>query len=63
MKLNDLNLRVKCTELDNVLEAFKIANNAIYFNDKSDYLNALYNICKVIKPDLSEDEIGKEYMD
>lgn len=63
MNLKDLNIEVKCTELDNVLEAFKIANNAIYLNDRNDYLRALYDVCKAINPDLNKDEIGKVYID
>lgn len=36
---------------------FEIANNAIYFNDRSDYLTALRQICHVIKPD--DETIGE----
>ena len=37
---------------DTILEeVFKIANNAIYFRDKSDYLTALNEICNAIHPD------------
>ena len=32
-------------------EVFKIANNAIYFRDNSDYLTALNEICNAIHPD------------
>ena len=44
-------------------EAFKIANNAIYFNDSSDYLSALYQICKKLNPAISEYNIGLEYLE
>jgi hypothetical protein len=37
---------------------FEIANNAIYFRDNSDYLTALYQICKIIKPD--DESIGEK---
>jgi len=39
------------------LKIFEIANNAIYFNDRSDYLTALRQICHVIKPD--DETIGE----
>lgn len=63
MKFKDLDINVKCTELDNVLEAFKIANNTIYLNDRSDYLGALYDVCKALNPDIDVNEIGKRYID
>ncbi|WP_236893687.1 hypothetical protein [Clostridium botulinum] len=44
-------------------KAFAIANNAIYFNDRSDYLSALYEICKTIKPNIDECEIGNKYLE
>lgn len=44
-------------------KAFAIANNAIYFNDRSDYLSALWDVCKILKSPLSEDEIGKKYLE
>lgn len=44
-------------------KAFAIANNAIYFNDRSDYLSALWDVCKMLKSPLSEDEIGKKYLE
>jgi hypothetical protein len=31
-------------------KAFKEANNAIYFADNSDYLPALYSICRCLRP-------------
>ena len=36
---------------------FQIANNAIYFDDNSDYKTALYEICNVIKP--NDETIGE----
>ncbi|KEI94998.1 hypothetical protein N496_18685 (plasmid) [Clostridium botulinum A2B3 87] len=44
-------------------KAFVIANNAIYFNDRSDYLSVLYEICKTIKPNIDECEIGNKYLE
>ncbi|KHD14359.1 hypothetical protein [Clostridium butyricum] len=43
-------------------KAFAIANNAIYFNDRSDYLTALYEICEMLKP-IDCTEIGKKYIE
>jgi hypothetical protein len=40
--------------------AFAAANNAIYFNDNSDYLGALYEVCKAIKPSMEVDLIGSK---
>lgn len=44
-------------------KVFAIANNAIYFNDSSDYLSALYEICRTIKPNIGDCEIGNEYFE
>lgn len=43
-------------------KAFAVANNAIYFNDCSDYLSALYEVCNELNSD-SEYEPGKEYIE
>lgn len=43
--------------------AFRIANNAIYFDDNSDYCSALWDICMILKPQLSESEIGQVYIE
>lgn len=48
---------------DKIKRAFKIANNAIYFNDNSDYETALWDICTILKPELSEDKIGQKYLE
>lgn len=48
---------------DAVHRAFKIANNAIYFNDNSDYETALWDICNTLNPELNEDEIGQNYLE
>lgn len=45
------------------MKAFSIANNAIYFNDKHDYLSALYEICKTLNPKLNEELIGNKYIE
>ena len=63
MKREDLVLTIKCTELDNVIKAFKIANNAIYLNDKSNCLKVLYAICKTLNPEVDIKEIGKKYLE
>lgn len=47
--------------LDGARKAFKIANNAIYFDDNSDYRSALWEICKVLSPKIDEEEIGSKY--
>lgn len=44
-------------------KAFAIANNAIYFNDRSDYLSALWDVCMMLNPQISEDEVGKKYLE
>ena len=31
-------------------KAYATANNAVYFNDGSDYMSALFNVCKTLKP-------------
>lgn len=42
-------------------KVFQIANNAIYFQDNSDYLTALYEICHAIKP--GNQTIGEEFIE
>ncbi len=44
-------------------KAFAIANNAIYFNDRSDYLSALFDVCTMLKPKFECSEIGKKYIE
>jgi len=39
---------------DKETEVYKIANNALYFNDNSDYETTLYEILKVLNPDLED---------
>jgi hypothetical protein len=58
-----MNLKVDLLSLENVLEAAKIANNAIYFNDNSDYRSALFDICKTLCADLKDSYIGKNYIE
>jgi hypothetical protein len=43
-------------------KAFSIANNVIYFNDRSDYLSALYEVCKALKPTIEDEKIGIKYI-
>lgn len=42
--------------------AYAEANNAIYFNDNSDYLSALYEVCKALNP-TEEKNFGKKYIE
>ena len=44
-------------------KAFRIANNALYFDDDSDYGTALYEVCAALNPILSNDEIGEDYIE
>lgn len=39
---------------------YALASNAIYFNDSSDYLRALYEICEALKPG---EPAGERYID
>jgi hypothetical protein len=41
-------------------EIFRIANNALYFADSSDYSNALWEILEYLRPDLFEDDSEPE---
>ncbi|MEN6313276.1 MAG: hypothetical protein ABFD25_03390 [Clostridiaceae bacterium] len=43
-------------------KTFIIANNAIYFNDSSDYLSALYDVCRALKPSIEDESIGSKYI-
>ncbi|ACQ52604.1 hypothetical protein EXN65_21035 [Clostridium botulinum] len=56
-----------CRSVNNAEErmekAFAIANNAIYFNDRSDYLQALYETCKALNPNWEDGLIGNEYIE
>ncbi len=56
-------MKIDLLNLDNVKKAFAIANNAIYFNDSSDYLNALYQICKTLNPEIEDELIGSKYIE
>lgn len=56
-------MKIDLLNLDNVLKAFKIANNAIYFCDSSDYLTALYEVCKVLNPDEDIKKFGTKYLE
>lgn len=46
---------------DNVKKAFAIANNAIYFDDNSDYYTALYEIAELLN--LNGEDIGDRYIE
>ena len=43
-----------------ISRAFALANNAIYFNDGSDYLIALWDVCRCLQPE--NEEIGEQYI-
>lgn len=43
-------------------KAFAIANNAIYFDDNSDHLTALYEVCSSLKPEIDCELIGRKYI-
>lgn len=45
---------------EKINQAFALANNAIYFNDRSDYLSALWDVCKYLQPE--NEEIGEQYI-
>lgn len=47
--------------MNKIDEAFAEANNAIYLNDSSDYCSALFEVCRILKPELNE-EIGNQYI-
>lgn len=52
-----------CEDIEyKVNKAFAIANNAIYFSDNSNYLKALYQVCKVLNPSIDDEDIGEEYI-
>ena len=44
-------------------KAFIVANNALYFNDSSDYVTALWEICSILMPEVPNDEIGEKYIE
>jgi hypothetical protein len=50
----------KDLEESDLNKAFAAANNAIYFGDNSDYLPALYQVCRFLKPEFDEYQIGKK---
>jgi disulfide oxidoreductase YuzD len=55
------NERLTLSEMN--YKAFVIANNAIYFNDGHDYLSALYDVCKMLNPNIDDTDIGKDYIE
>ena len=56
-------LEMNLLHLENVKKAFAVANNTIYFDDNSDYLTALWDICHLLNPSLSDNEIGSKYIE
>lgn len=61
--VTEYNQLLELLKKEGAKKAFAIANNAIYFNDRSDYLSALYDVCKFLDPQLDEDSIGSKYID
>ncbi|MFR0781196.1 MAG: hypothetical protein ACLSH8_16545 [Zhenhengia sp.] len=61
--MSNFKLSVDLLGLENVKKAYAIANNAIYFDDGSDYLTALYAICKLLNPQVNNDQIGSSFID
>lgn len=47
--------------MTNIEKAFAIANNAIYFNDRSDYRSALWEVCEILNAE--KIEIGEKYIE
>jgi hypothetical protein len=45
-----------------IKKAYAIANNAIYFDDNSDYETALYEVCMALCPEIDTNEIGTSYI-
>ena len=45
---------------EKIEEVFKLANNALYFGDNSDYRTALWDIMKVLNPKKFEKEVYSE---
>jgi hypothetical protein len=56
-------MKIDLLNLNNVKKAFAIANNAIYFNDSSDYLPALYQVCKTLNPEIEDELTGSKYIE
>lgn len=56
-------MKIDLLNLDNVKQAFAVANNAIYFSDSSDYRSALYEVCKALNPEISDELIGSKYIE
>lgn len=61
--LGELAEKQNLLNLNNVKKAFAIANNAIYFNDNSDFLTALYQVCKTLNPEIEDELIGSKYIE
>ena len=57
-----MDINIDSINLDNVKNAFAIANNAIYFNDRSDYQTALYEVCMALNPTMDVNLIGSKYI-
>ena len=62
-KKDFLTITVRCIDLEHIVKAVKIANNAIYSKNSDNYLNVLKEICTTLLPDEFHNEIGKEYLE
>jgi len=47
--------------MNNAEEIKRTANNALYFDDNSDYATALWQICSLLGMD--EDDIGEKFIE
>lgn len=45
-----------------IIKSFVIANNALYFNDSSDYVSALWEICSVLNPEIFDKDEDVELL-
>jgi hypothetical protein len=61
MKVDEYEALVPRLE-EQIRKAKAIANNALYFNDNSDYQTALYQVCEALGMD-PEEEAGKDYIE
>lgn len=62
-KKDFLTVTIRCIDLEHIVKAVKIANNAIYSKDSDTYLSALEEVCTTLLPKEFHDEVGKRYLD
>lgn len=54
-EINNLETGIDLTKLSKKeIEVYKIANNVLYFNDRSNYKTALYEILRILNPELED---------